>query len=178
MVTELHTYRWALAASEQIATLEASFHGFVASVIDSAGVTRGPVAEGLRAEACALFLAISVCHLGTAILADPRLVRHYDEPIFEAARTLRNIFEHWDETRQEFQAPDSEATRSVRSYKRRHPGMTPWSLGGSPNGIVVGSILPLRPLATLVEAIQADLDAEVGAAIARMADLAMTDRLS
>jgi hypothetical protein len=164
----LDVRRWTLATREQIVALERAFHRHYAHVIDSAGKARGPSEQGLRAEASAHFLAVSACHLAKALLADSALSRHYDRDLFEKARTLRNVLEHWDETRPEFAKPEDEATRSVKAYKAAYPDCTPWSMRWSPpEGIVVGEILQLEPLKAVVAALQTDLDADVRAALDR-----------
>jgi hypothetical protein len=163
----LDVMRWAVAAREKIEELEALHPRFLADVFKSAGMTQGPSLNHFRLETTALFATVALHHLGNALQVSPTMGRHHDQTLFARVKTLRNVFEHMDETRSEYFNPDAEATRSVKNYKHAHPDLSPWSFGVSQDGLTIGGIVPLNRAKVLIDVVLAEIDAEISSAIAK-----------
>jgi hypothetical protein len=132
---KLDVTRWGLAVADHVAALEAGMQEVRRQLFEDeqlaslGGDARRDAAfrqtrRLLRLDATALSLTVSLNHLATALRAHPELGVE-DQELFDRARLLRNLFEHWDETRVNFAQPDEQARKAVRIYKAQHPGERP-----------------------------------------------------
>jgi len=73
--------------------------------------------------------------------------RRLDMTMSEKIKHLRNIYEHWEETREVF-SKQLAKKKSAKWYEDNYPGMTPWSLSWDVNGLVVCGILSIDELSS------------------------------
>ena len=80
-----------------------------------------------------------------------RLKKYYSDIIIEPdflkrLRLLGNIYEHWDQHRDEFRLPSAKQTHSLRVCLKKFPGKNPWSVSYGENGLVLGGVIKLKEL--------------------------------
>jgi hypothetical protein len=121
-------WTWALAAENTLIEIHQLEIGYLEQIApsNSADVV---LRHGASRESKAHFYLIASAH--TFRLAS-RLaggeIASLDPQITADVYTLRNVREHWDETREGlFNRAPGELTRSARAYSLRYPGVDPWS---------------------------------------------------
>jgi len=68
-----------------------------------------------------------------------------DAEMAEKIEHLRNIYEHWEKTKEAF-SKNRKKNKSAKWYEDNYPSQTPWSLSWDANGFVVGGILNINEL--------------------------------
>lgn len=154
------------AAIQRYAALQgAQVEIFRAITPESSGLTTDQVRISSQTDAALESILNAANHLRRALRSRhlPASIRgrtldKLDAPI----RHLRNIREHWDESRDFWSAgkaiPPGRKYASARWYKKHFPDQTPWSARWSMNeGSILGGIVSVDDLSTILDEVESAL---------------------
>jgi hypothetical protein len=143
---------WLWTTIEQVKRLRQSFTAQMAALQSfnpNAGYSLQHQRINAQTSADMHFLLVAASNLLKATSSNP-LPQAIKDNNFEPAmakkiRSLRNIYEHWEETRETFSS-NLPKKKSAKWYEDNYPAQTPWSLSQDANGFVVCGILNIDEL--------------------------------